>query len=230
MKRLLTVAAIAAGLTLLHTGVASAKPITPADGELSQTHTLADCGEVTITVTNTTKWLFEWTIKNVTTGESQTLTVDGRIADGTDTASVTLTVDEETTFSYGNTAGAESDWYLPFKTVVVKPCVVVTPPPTTTVPPTDTTPPPPSSSAPPTSSTGSIPPTTDKPSSSSSKAAPVHYADSANSKGDSGDLAYTGTSASLLWVVLAAVLLLGGGGALLYVTRRRRATGGTHRR
>lgn len=104
-------------------------------------------------------------------------------------------------------------------------------PPTTTVPPTTTTPPPPSSSAPPTSSTGSIPPTTDKPSASStsSKAAPVHYADSANSKTDSGDLAYTGTSASLLWVVLGAVVLLGGGGTLLYLTRRRRTTG-EHRR
>lgn len=173
MKRLLTVAAIAAGLTLLDAGAASAKPISPADGELSQTHSLADCGEVTITVTNTTKWLFEWTVKNVTTGESQTLAVDGRIADGPDTATVTLSVDEQTTFSYGNTAGAESDWYLAFDTVVVEPCVVVTPPPTTTVPPTTTTPPS-SSSAPPTSSTGSIPPATNTTNTSSTSA--VHYA------------------------------------------------------
>lgn len=57
----------------------------------------------------------------------------------------------------------------------------------------------------------------------------MHYADSANSKTDSGDLAYTGTSASLLWVVLGAVVLLGGGGTLLYLTRRRRTTG-EHRR
>lgn len=225
MKKILLVLTGLVAALLLAAPAASAKPIAPGDGVLTQSASVNDDCTVDITFTNTTKWLFVTGV-NVVGGEQlDKITVDGRDATAEDTVTQTYgPFDTDTTLSYGTVEGAEADWYLPFQTVVVPVCVPDPAPGDSCdldgqagtlndelvcVVPTTTTPPP---------SSSTTPPPANEDTTTTSRPAVVP----AGTDEEREMLAATGTGGSVLpWLIIAGVLLLGGGGAAMYLSRRR---------
>jgi hypothetical protein len=231
----LLLGALVAALTVLAGSASASDPAPSTDVKLRQEAVLADCGEVTLRFHNVTPYLFVMGVNVIGSDVIERVVVDGRVVDGPDVAELTLTFDERTTVTYGTIEGAESDWYLPFETIVVEACETETTTTTTTTTATTTTTTATTSSDATTTTTSVPPKNTSGQPSTYTRPVTVHPTNvhtvttsdrrivgAVGASGSSGSLPDTGVSGTVKLVWLGGLLVLAGGATIGLLLLRRR--------